>query len=247
MSNTDKSASARTKAVRNKTLAVFHKSNPKAKEAGGSNTFPGEFLIERVAGQSSSDCCSTDCSSDVIKSFIGVNTDGDLTFPTGGNNTPGNEYYFDVSWFSVPGATSYTITSTLKDLTIPTPPDLIVLTGPNSARITTYYTEGGNVDRIFTLTAQTSCGTSSKILQINSCFLAGSLVQMVNGTKAIEDVCVGDQVVGAFGEINTVLALHRPLLGNALMCKINDEHSTTNHHHQSKTDMDEVIRCHQPH
>jgi hypothetical protein len=49
-------------------------------------------------------------------------------------------------------------------------------------------------------------------------------------TKAIEDVVVGDQVLGAFGETNIVLALHRPLLGTALMCRINDEHSTTNHH-----------------
>jgi hypothetical protein len=51
-----------------------------------------------------------------------------------------------------------------------------------------------------------------------------------NTQLAIEDVRVGDLVLGAFGEINTVLALHRPLLGKALMCKINGEHSTTNHH-----------------
>jgi hypothetical protein len=50
------------------------------------------------------------------------------------------------------------------------------------------------------------------------------------GTKAIEDVLVHDLVIGAFGEINRVLALHRPILGSAKMCKINDEHSTTNHH-----------------
>lgn len=55
---------------------------------------------------------------------------------------------------------------------------------------------------------------------------------MADGTtKAIEDVCVGDNVIGAFGEINTVLALHRPLLGStAQLCRINGEHSTTNHH-----------------
>jgi len=62
--------------------------------------------------------------------------------------------------------------------------------------------------------------------------LAGSLVQMADGSaKAIEEVAVGDLVLGAFGEINEVLALHRPLLGPvATMCRINDEHSTTNHH-----------------
>ena len=41
---------------------------------------------------------------------------------------------------------------------------------------------------------------------------------------------MGDTVLGAFDETNTVVALHRPLLGTALMCKINGEHSTTNHH-----------------
>jgi hypothetical protein len=54
---------------------------------------------------------------------------------------------------------------------------------------------------------------------------------MADGSqKVIEEVRVGDAVLGAFGETNTVVALHRPLLGSALMCKINDEHSTTNHH-----------------
>ena len=63
------------------------------------------------------------------------------------------------------------------------------------------------------------------------CFLAGSLVHMADGTtKCIEDVQVNDLVIGAFGEINTVLALHRPILGTAKMCKINNEHNTTNHH-----------------
>jgi hypothetical protein len=69
-------------------------------------------------------------------------------------------------------------------------------------------------------------------VQVNPCFLAGSPVHMADGsTKAIEDVQVNDLVIGAFGEINRVLALHRPILGStAQMCKINDEHSTTNHH-----------------
>jgi hypothetical protein len=54
---------------------------------------------------------------------------------------------------------------------------------------------------------------------------------MADGTeKVIEEVAVGDLVLGAFGEVNEVLALHRPLLGSALMCRINSEHSTSNHH-----------------
>jgi hypothetical protein len=61
--------------------------------------------------------------------------------------------------------------------------------------------------------------------------LAGSLVTLTDSSNiAIEDVKVGDQVLGAFGEINTVLALHRPLMGSATMVRINDEHSSTAHH-----------------
>jgi hypothetical protein len=49
-------------------------------------------------------------------------------------------------------------------------------------------------------------------------------------TKVIEDVRVGDMVLGAFGEHNQVLALHRPLLGNNTMTNINNEHHTSSHH-----------------
>jgi hypothetical protein len=49
-------------------------------------------------------------------------------------------------------------------------------------------------------------------------------------TKPIEKVLVGDKVRGAFGEINTVEALHRPILGAGAMVVINGEHTTTAHH-----------------
>ena len=62
----------------------------------------------------------------------------------------------------------------------------------------------------------------------NGCFLAGSLVTMSDGTqKKIEDVIPNDTVRGAFGEINTVVALSRSILGNRLMYKINDDHDTS--------------------
>jgi hypothetical protein len=54
---------------------------------------------------------------------------------------------------------------------------------------------------------------------------------MADGTtKAIEDVRVGDMILGAFGEHNPVLALHRPLLGNNTMTNINNDHHTSSHH-----------------
>jgi len=64
-----------------------------------------------------------------------------------------------------------------------------------------------------------------------NCFLAGSLITMADyTTKNIEDVKIGDEVLGAFGEINKVLATKQTIVGDRLMYKINDEHDTTNDH-----------------
>ena len=80
---------------------------------------------------------------------------------------------------------------------------------------------------------------------LNPCFLEGSLVQMADGSvKVIEDVKVGDLIVGAFGEVNAILALHRPLLGTGKMCKMNGEHSTTNHH--PHVSVDKKFYCNDP-
>jgi hypothetical protein len=66
---------------------------------------------------------------------------------------------------------------------------------------------------------------------IAPCFFLGAIVSMADGsTKVIEDVRVGDMVIGAFGEHNKVLALHRPLLGKNTMTNINNEHHTSSHH-----------------
>jgi hypothetical protein len=63
------------------------------------------------------------------------------------------------------------------------------------------------------------------------CFFHDALITMADGsTKAIEDVRVGDMVLGTFGEHNPVLALHRPLLGKNTMTNINNDHHTSSHH-----------------
>jgi hypothetical protein len=138
---------------------------------------------------------------------------------------PYNSYYgyLDLTWDLIADATSYIVISSVET-------DVPVITGDTSARV--YAIESGFYEnRTLTLTAITNCGDISASTDINPCFLAGSLVQMADGSqKVIEEVRVGDTVLGAFGETNMILALHRPLLGSALMCKINDEHSTTNHH-----------------
>lgn len=72
------------------------------------------------------------------------------------------------------------------------------------------------------------CSTDSSV---TCCFLEGEPVVMADGTvKKIEDVRVGEYLLGAFGEKNEVLALNRPPLGNRKMAVINGEHTTTLDH-----------------
>lgn len=136
-----------------------------------------------------------------------------------------NYYPTDISWNALPGAVAYTVTTTNP---VGSPAPVITYTSPATTASILY----NDLEiHTITVTAITRCGTTSSNIQFQPCFLSGSLVHIADGTtKPIEDVQVNDSVIGAFGEINKVMALHRPLLGSAEMCKINDEHSTTNHH-----------------
>lgn len=146
----------------------------------------------------------------------------------------GNETFsFHVTWDLSPTATSYNITYDYPDGTV----TLVSQTEGRVDFTATYYIDQNTQQPgtvTINVTAENSCGTSAPVtttIGTYPCFLAGSYVHMADGsTKVIEDVVVGDLVIGAFGEHNPVLALHRPLLGSATMCKINDEHSTTSHH-----------------
>ena len=157
------------------------------------------------------------------------------------SNATAPNYYnlpIDVSWNALPGAISYTVSATNNGDYPPT----ITRTSITGANINY---DSNAPPQTITVTALTSCGTTSSNIQVQPCFLAGSLVHMADGTtKAIEDVLINDLVIGAFGEINKVLALHRPLLGYAEMCKINDEHSTTNHH--PHVSLDKKFYCGNP-
>lgn len=63
-----------------------------------------------------------------------------------------------------------------------------------------------------------------------TCFVAGSLILMGDGTyKSIENVTIGDLVAGRWGS-NKVLGLDRPLLGNRPMVGINGEVMNTTDH-----------------
>jgi hypothetical protein len=124
-----------------------------------------------------------------------------------------------VRWTPDPLATSYRVT--ISD------PSGFVFSQTDSEAIVWYI----NDPAIITVTAINSAGSVSRSAAAEACFLAGAQVSMADGTtKAIELVAIGDSVVGAFGEVNTVVALQHVYLGNSSMYKINGEHDTTDHH-----------------
>ena len=233
MSGKDYSASQRTKDIQKRTIAYFHTNNPLQKE-GGNRPLEYDEYLNRFVGRIILSCPVSSCSPGEITGIIS---------PDNGN---GND--ITVTWDPLPGAISYTVTLTKGDNDFVTP--TITHTPSSSTTATLTYSNGNstysNIGDTITVTADTSCGsTSTSITNLYPCFLAGSLVHMADGSvKVIEDVQVNDFVLGAFGEINTVLALHRPLLGLASMCKINNEHSTTNHH--PHVSLDKQFYCGNP-
>ena len=137
-------------------------------------------------------------------------------------NEEDESYYWDVSWVLLENGISYTVTSS---------EGTVSYTSDTTATISILASSYDENDITITLTAQTACGPVVATVSAGSCFLEGAMVSMADGTqRPIETIKVGDELIGAFGEINTVLALHRPKIGMNLMCCINDEHHTTNHH-----------------
>lgn len=148
-------------------------------------------------------------------------------FESSGDTFVGGIYWvsYDLTWDAVAGA-SYNLTSSIGT-------DEFVFTSDTSATITVLSDSNFDQPRVITLTVTTECGFTTATVTNTPppCFLAGSLIAMADGSvKVIEAVQVGDLMVGAFGETNEVLALHRPLLGKCEMLRINNEHSTSIHH-----------------
>jgi hypothetical protein len=233
--NADKSYVTRINLLKSRTLSVYHTLNPKMVEFGKSQYADSEYQTRRVGDQVATCDCSASCV-----------PPGDFTIAVSNyNENPPPPYdtdynvYYDISWDPVPNATSYTVSINY------TLPYLLVNTGTYTARLYMSFIDPYPSATII-VSAINECGQSEAIVEnVAPCFLAGSLVQIADGTvKAIEDVSVGDLLLGAFGEINAVLALHRPLLGDKLMCRINDEHSTTNHH--PHVSVDRQFYCNDP-
>lgn len=158
------------------------------------------------------------CKSSVICNTTSIeNVQWTYFVPTGDYST--YSYGFLVTWNPIPNGTVYLITQ------IDVSGETFELLTPTSGN---YYVNALTQD-IVVYAHINGCPDVSG--SVAPCFFEGAIVTMADGTtKSIEDVCIGEMVLGAFGEHNQVLALHRPLLGNNTMTNINNEHHTSSHH-----------------
>ncbi len=129
---------------------------------------------------------------------------------------------YTLQWDSIPNVSVYNIVQLNNN------DQTFVLITPTSGNL---YLNGFEVANNLIIQAHvTGCPDISTSVGA-PCFFHDAIVTMADRTtKAIEDVHVGDMVLGAFGEHNQVLALHRPLLGNNTMTNINNDHHTSSHH-----------------
>ncbi len=218
MPNYDNSYAVRTKLVQARAMASFKLNNPTVRALQNTQFEPSALLTQNLgripivlqpSGIVQQGCCCTAPS-------------GTITI----NGTDGYEdpnFYYDITWNTLSNADTYTVTTDYSGVVF----SFITNT---SARAT--LTEYNGNDIVFTVTATNSCGSTTNSITVSfPCFLAGSLVTLEDGSEVpIEDIKVGDMVIGAFGESNPVLALHRPLLGAAKLVNINGEHITSAHH-----------------
>ncbi len=130
-------------------------------------------------------------------------------------------------WDPIPNGTVYLITQPGND------PQTFEILSETSGNLYTNY--NGYYNDFVVYAHVSDCPDISG--SVAPCFFKDALVTMQDGsTKVIEDVRVGDMVLGAFGEYNEVLALHRPLLGKNTMTNINNEHHTSSHHPHISSD-----------
>jgi len=257
------SSSDRIRLLKAQTLARFHKLTPKTPDMANRGQSAEILLLRQVGTENDCGvCCEPVCdlsgtlafpmSNNPINSFYYLTTQAYfnnegvpivIPAPPPGYPTDDSLYGFFIFGPSVCNATDYTINITdvdgivqsdiynLGEYSIPGLPysDNTVILALWTLRPFDYNS------LVVQVVASNACSSSSDDAEFG-CFLEGSQVCMHDGTtKPIEKVLVGDKVRGAFGEINTVEALHRPILGAGSMVVINGEHTTTAHHpHISK-------------
>jgi hypothetical protein len=258
--NADRSAGLNTRLVKARTLAMYHVANPNLQEGGRLKSIDSDSLVSRQAGQiayttvrfgapnvvtngcdcepsvsQSTDICIATSITIVSVNYFAPNVPSDYTGPNS-NYGYGNL----ITWDPIPNG--YSVFSITQPGVTGTAFELLTATTAN------YFTDTLDSDPIISfprngipqivLTARlTGCPDISATFYGAPCFLAGALVTMADGSeKPIEDIRVGDLVLGAFGEHNLVLALHRPFLGNNTMTNINNEHHTSSHHPHISSD-----------
>ncbi len=141
--------------------------------------------------------------------------------------TPIGDYTegWNITWDPIPNGTVYNITQ--LGIAVQT---FELLTSTTANLYTKYDPITENYGDVVVYAHVSGCPDISTSMEA-PCFLKGALVSLADGSsKPIEDVRVGDIVLGAFGEHNEVIALHRPLLGNNTMTNINNDHHTSSHH-----------------
>jgi hypothetical protein len=251
MYNVDRSASGRTRMLKAKTLAAYHNQNPTKNDYGGEKPSNTLTLLLRSVGQNElcGKCCEPVC--DLSNAFIIpfsveyiTQLESDLSSITGQIITipsppPGYPEDRELLLAFFPGVcnTETYTANVLNPDRIPIMQHFLgVFTAafifPITGFIVIYPLQDWNYSSVpdTIITASNACSESSATATFG-CFLEGSPVTMADGSiKAIEDVKVGDNVRGAFGEINTVQGLHRPFLGAGCIANINNEHKTTTHH-----------------
>lgn len=154
-----------------------------------------------------------------VTSITGVSW-SNVTSPDPAGDYAIYDQQWDFYWDPIPGGTVYLIEQPGAEL------QTFVLLTPTTG---TLYTKNPSNNDLFVRAHVTGCPDISG--SVAPCFFHDAIVTMADGTtKAIEDVRVGDMILGAFGEHNQVLALHRPLLGNNTMTNINNDHHTSSHH-----------------
>ena len=231
----DRSAGRRTAFVKARTLAHYHETNPTHREGGRISNIDSSIYTSRAAGgyaftlatakprEVDSNCgCSSGSSS---SSSCPSNSDiTGFSYNWVYDVSGSYNYRYDISWNPLPFPNTFTLGA------LGAGAQTFIATGPNSGILLTETFTYGSEGLIYVTIYLEGCPDITTGGD-GPCFLAGSLVMLADGSsRPIEDIKVGDFVLGAFGEMNTVLALHRPLLGSFTLVRINDEHTTTSHH-----------------
>jgi hypothetical protein len=219
----DMTSGTRTLHQQSRVLARFKAENPLVPEQGPNQGTDQSTRVERLLGSLQFVVRGPGGSQESSAVLLPPRGVTNLTANGGSTETINGIVYtkFDLTWTPDPTATDYELIVNYSGA---------IATQIINNSVTALLPSWNGNTVLFGIKSVNAAGSSIKYTSV-ACFLAGSPVSMADGTvKAIEEVAVGDQVIGAFGEINDVLALQHVFVGTSTMYKINGEHDTTDHH-----------------